>query len=90
MIQHVRALKRYCEATWITRLHTGPAAQEPYVYRARKTPEEVGEARLQRALTSSLNTGLMPAADTHTMAKGGFSSTFAKDLFLVMGDRKVP
>ena len=57
---------------------------------ARKTPEEVEEAHLQRTLTGSLNTGLMPAADAHTMAKGGSSGTFAKDLFLVMGDGKVP
>ena len=89
MIQHVRTFTQYCEATWITRSHTRPAAQRPYAYRARKTPEEVEEARLQRALTSSLNTSLMPAADTHTMAKGGSSGTFAKDLFLLMVGGKV-
>ena len=51
-----------------------------------KTPEEVEEAHLRWALTGNLNTGLMPAADAHTMAIGGF----ARDLFRVMGDRKVP
>ena len=61
MIQHIRRLTQYCEATWITHSQTRPAVQRPYVYRARKTPEDVEEARLQRALTGSLNTGLMLA-----------------------------
>ena len=64
MIRHICTLTQSCEATWIARSHTRPAAQRPYVYRARKTPEQVEEARLQRALTGSLNTSLMPAADT--------------------------
>ena len=90
MIQHICTLTQYCEATWITRSHTRLAEQRPYVCRARKTPKEVEEARLQRTLTGSLGTCLMPAVDTHTVAKGGTSGTFAKDLFLVMGDGKVP
>ena len=74
MIQHIRTLTQYCEATWITHSHTRPVVQRPYVYRARKTLEEVEEARLQWALTGSLNTDLMPATDTHTMANGARES----------------
>ena len=70
MIQHVRALTRYCEATWIMRSHTRPAAQRPYVYRARKTPEEVEEARLQCVLTgSSTQASCQPR--THTLWRKG-------------------
>ena len=46
MIPHIRTLTQYYEATWITCSHTRPAVQRPYVYRARKTREEVEEARL--------------------------------------------
>ena len=44
----------------------------------------------RRALTGNLDTGLMLAADAHAMVKGGSNGTFAKDLFPVMGDGKVP
>ena len=90
MIQHIHMLTHNFEGTWIMRSHTRPAAQRPCVYGARKTPQEVEEARLRRAPTGSLNTGLMPAADTNTMAKGGSRGTFAKDLFPVMWDGRVP
>ena len=90
MITHINTLAQYCETTWITRSHSRTAVHRPYVYCARKTPEEVEEARLRRALTRNLNTGLMPSMEHHVMAKGGSSGAFARDLFPVMGDGKVP
>ena len=58
------------------------------MYTARKTEEEVEEACLRRALTNSLNTGLIPATDARAMAKGGSSGTFAKDFFRSSGTGK--
>ena len=69
MIPHMEQLARYCESTWTLRTHARTHAQRLYVYRVRCTAEEVEEARLQRALAGSLNTGLMPSSSL--CAKGG-------------------
>ena len=69
MHKHVQLLASYCESTWTLRTHTRTNAHRPYEYRRRKTEQEVEEARLQRALTGSLNTGLMPSSSL--CAKGG-------------------
>ena len=69
MISHMEQLARYCESTWTLCTHARTHAQRPYVYRVRRTAEEVEEARLLRALAGSLNTGLMPSSSLCT--KGG-------------------
>ena len=85
MRKHVQLLASYCESTWTLRTHTN--AHRPYEYRRRKTEQEVEEARLQRALTGSLNTGMMPSSSL--CAKGGAGATnFAGDYFPVMGGGK--
>ena len=43
MMQHIRTLTQYCWATWITRSHTRPAAQQPYVCKSTQNP--IGGAR---------------------------------------------
>ena len=58
------------------RTHARTHTQRPYVYRLRRTAEEVEEARLQRALAGSLNMGLMPSSSL--CAKGGVVHHFCK------------
>ena len=56
----------------------------PYVYCHRRCEQEVEEAPLQRALTGSLNTGLMPSSSL--CAKGGAGwANFAGDFYPIMG-----
>ena len=70
-------------------MHTRTNAHRPYEYRRRKMEQEVEEARLQRALTGSLNTGLMPSSSL--CAKGGAGTTnFVGDFYPVMGGAKPP
>ena len=88
MLSHMEQLARYCESTWTLRTHARTHAQRRYVYRVRRTAEEVEKARLQRALAGSLNTGLMPSLSL--CAKGRGSTTFASDLFPVIGSGRVP
>ena len=84
MHKHIQHLASYCESIWTLRTHTRTNAHRPYEYRRRKTEQEAKEARLQRALTGSLNTGLMPSSSLCT--KGGAGATnFAGDFYLVMG-----
>ena len=84
MHKHVQLLASYCESTWTLRTHTRTNA---YEYHRRKTEQEVEEAHLQRALTGSLNTGLMPSSSL--CAKGGAGATnFAGDFYPVMGGGK--
>ena len=87
MHKHVQLLASYCESTWTLRTHTRTNAHRTYEYRRRKTEQEVEEARLLRALTGSLNTGLMPISSL--CAKGGAGATnFAGDFYPVMGGGK--
>ena len=74
---------------WFVRTHARTHAQRPYVYHVRRTAEEVEEARLQRALAGSLRTGLMPSSSL-CVKGGGWSTTFASDLFPVIGSGRVP
>ena len=86
MHKHVQLLTSYCDSTWTLRTHTRTNAHKSYEYRRRKTEHEVEEARLQRALTGNLNTGLMPSS---LCAKGGAGATnFAGDYYPVMGGGK--
>ena len=67
-----------------THTHTRTHTHTHTHTRRRTTEQEVKEARLQRALTSSLNTGLMPSSSL--CAKGGAGATnFAGDYHPVMG-----
>ena len=75
-------------STWTLRTHAQTHTQRPYVYRVRRTAEEAEEARLQRALAGSLNTSVMPSASL--CAKRGGSTTFASELFPVIGSGRVP
>ena len=69
MVGHIAKLSQYCEETWALRAHSRQNRARAYVYRHRRSPAEVEEARIQRALMGALNTGLMPlSSDT---AKGG-------------------
>ena len=87
MHKHVQLLASYCESTWTLHTHTHTNTHRPYEYHRRKTEQEVEEARLQRALTGSLNTGLMPSSSL--CAKGGAGATnFAGDYYPVMGGGK--
>ena len=71
MISHMEQLARYCESTWSLRTHARTHTQRLYVYRVRRTAEEVEEARLQRAMGGSLNTGLMPSSSLCAKRGGG-------------------
>ena len=78
MHKHIQFLASYCESTWTLCTHTRTKAHRPYEYRRRKMEQQVEEARLQHALTGSLNTGLMPSSSLY--AKGGAGATnFAGD-----------
>ena len=89
MIKHIAWLSQYYEATWTQRMHARAPVPRPYTYRARRTPAEVEEARVQRALTGSLNTGIMPSS-SHCAKGGGGGKSFACDLFPIIGDGRVP
>ena len=87
MHEHVQLLASYCESTWRLRTHTRTNTHRPYEYGRLKTEQEVQEARLQRALTGSLNTRLTPSSSL--CAKGGGGATnFAEDFYPVMGGGK--
>ena len=89
MYKHVQLLASYRESTWTLRAHTRGKAHRPYEYRRKKTEQEVEEARLQRALTSSLNTGLMPSSSL--CVKGGAGTTnFAGIFTRLWGEAKPP
>ena len=84
MHKHIQHLASYCESTWTLRTRTRTNAHRPYEYRRRKTEQAVEEVCLLRALTGSLNTGLMPSSSL--CAKGGVGATnFAGDFYPVMG-----
>ena len=88
MQTHVKHLSSYCEFTLAPHTHTRTNAHRPYVYRHPRSVQEVEEACLQRALTGSLNTGLMPSSSL--CAKGGAgAANFAGDLYPIMGAGKV-
>ena len=74
MHKHVQLLTSYCESTWTLRTHTRTNAHRPYEYRRRKTEQEVEEARMQRALTGSLNIGLMPSSSLRAKGGGGHNN----------------
>ena len=86
MHKHVQVLASYCESTWTLRTHKRTNARRPYEYRRRKTEQEVEEARLQRALTGSLNTGLMPSSSL--CAKGGGRNKFCTEFLPGYGGGK--
>ena len=89
MHRHVQLLASCCESTWTLRTHTRTKAHKPYEYRRRTTEQEVEEARLQRALTSSLNTGLMPSSSL--CAKGGQVQPILHGIFpWLWGEAKPP
>ena len=87
MHKQVQLLASYSESTWTPCTHTRTNAHRPYQYRRPNTEQKVEEARLQRALKGSLNTGLMPSCSL--CAKGGAGTTnFAGDFYPVMGGGK--
>ena len=71
--KHVQLLAAYCESTW-TPVRVCTIAHSPYEYRRRKSEQELEEARLQRALTGSLNTGLMPSSSLYARGGGGHNN----------------
>ena len=87
MVGHIAKLSQYCEETWALRAHSRQNKARAYVYRHRRSPAEVEEARTQRALMGALNTGLMPSSsDTAKGGGGGFAANF----FPVIGQAKTP
>ena len=77
MVGHIAKLSQYCEETWALRAHSRQNKARTYVYRHRRSPAEVEEARIQRALMGALNTGLMPSSSaTAKGGGGGFRSIF--------------
>ena len=74
---HIAKLSQYCEETWALRAHSRQNKARAYVYRHRRSPVEVEEARTQRALMGALNTGLMPSSsDTAKGGEGGLRRKF--------------
>ena len=74
MVGHIAKLSQYCEETWALRTHSRQNKARSYVYRHGRSPAEVEEARIQRALMGALNTGLMPSSsDTAKGGGGGLS-----------------
>ena len=77
MVGHIAKLSQYCEETWALRAHSRQNKARAHVYRHRRSPAEVEEARTQRALMGALNTGLMPSSsDTAKGGGGGFAANF--------------
>ena len=87
MVEHIAKPSQYCEETWALRAHSRQNKARPYVYRHRRSPAEVEEARIQRALVGALNTGLVPSSSA--TAKGG-GGAFAANFFPVIGQGKAP
>ena len=75
LIQH---LSSHCESTWTLCTQTRTNAHWPYVYRHRRFEQEVEEVRLQRALTGSPNTGLMPSSPLCAKGGGGGCGQFCE------------
>ena len=73
MVGHIAKLSQYCEETWASRAHSRQNKARSYVYRHRRSPAEVEEARVQRALMGALNTGLMPSSSDTAKGGGGHS-----------------
>ena len=70
---HIAKLSQYCEETWALRAHSRQNEARSYVYRHMRSPVEVEEARIQRALMGALNTGLMPSSSATAKGGGGLS-----------------
>ena len=90
MLTHVQMLVRYCESTWITHSHACAMVHRLCAYCTCKSDKKIAEARLWRALTGTLNIGLMLSKAQQLIAIGGFIGTFAKGFFTVMGNGRVP
>ena len=73
---HIAKLSQYCEETWALRAHSRQNEARSYVYRHMRSPVEVEEARIQRALMGALNTGLMPSSSATAKGGGGFRGKF--------------
>ena len=73
---HIAKLSQYCEETWAVRAHSRQNEARSYVYRHMRSPVEVEEARIQRALMGALNTGLMPSSSATAKGGGGFRGKF--------------
>ena len=87
MVGHIAKLSQYCEETWALRAHSRQNKASTYVYRHRRSPAEVEEARTQRALMGALITGLCPPPRTPPKAGGG---GFAANFFPVIGQGRTP
>ena len=74
MVGHIAKLSQYCKETWALRAHSRQNKARAYVYRHRRSPAEVEEARTQRALMGALNTGLMPSSSDTAKGGGGGAS----------------
>ena len=76
MVGHIAKLSQYREETWALRARSRQNKARTYVYRHRRSPAEVEEARIQRALVGALNTGLMPSSSATAKAGGVIRSKF--------------
>ena len=72
MVGHIAKLSQYYEETWALRAHSRHNKARSYVYRHRRSPAEVEEVRIQRALMGALNTWLMPSSSATAKGGGGF------------------
>ena len=73
---HIAKLSQYCEETWALRAHFRQNKARAYMYRHRRSPAEVEEARTQRAVMGALNTGLMPSSSDTAKGGGAFAANF--------------
>ena len=76
MVGHIARLSQYCEETWALRAHAKQNKARSYVYKHRRSPAEVEEARIQRALMGVLNIGRMPSSSATAKGGGGFRGKF--------------
>ena len=90
MVGHIAKLSQYCEETWALRAHSRQNKARTYVYRHRRSPAEVEEARIQRALVGALNTGLMPSSSATAKGGGGHSQQISSPSLVRAKPRRHP
>ena len=89
MVGHIAKLSQYCEETWALRVHSRQNKAHTYVYRHGRSPAEVEEAQIQRALVGALNTGFMPSSSA-TAKLGGHSQQISSPSLVRAKPHKLP
>ena len=84
MHARIKHLSSYFKSTWALRMHTCTNMHRPYVFHHQGSEQDVEKAHLQRVLTGSLNTGLIPSSSLYAK-EGGGTTNFAADFYRIMG-----